>query len=441
MPNSIVRRARYVAIILLLSMFGGGMISAAYAQMSSLNTFSPYTMYGIGDLAVGGSAFNRPMGGVGVAFRTPYRFNYLNPAALSAIPRQSALFNFAGEGKNIYAKSPNTSTSYNTFNIHDLGLAVPLGKGVGLGFSLTPVSSVGYTSRLVERSADITQNVGSTIYNYAGDGGITQVSMNLGVHVAKGLSLGATMHYWFGDIERQYNVVVNDYTSSTIYRNIVSSENKNISKLLFTLGAQYTCRVGKQNALTVGATYQPKVKATVRDSRLTLSHNSVMVDTIYSARSRTKMDIPAKWAAGIAFQGPKLTVAFDYNRQDWAGAFAIPEGQEISLGVYQDFRLGFSYTPDQFDIRNALKRWTYKAGVRYGDSYLTMRGNRLRDAAVSVGVDFALKRGTFSKVGIGLEYGERGSWAKDMVRERYFNFTVALSLFGNDYWFVRPKYN
>ena len=56
-------------------------------------------------------------------------------------------------------------------------------------------------------------------------------------------------------------------------------------------------------------------------------------------------------------------------------------------------------------------------------------------------VDFALKRGTFSKVGIGLEYGERGSWAKDMVRERYFNFTVALSLFGNDYWFVRPKYN
>ena len=132
MPNSIVRRARYVAIILLLSMFGGGMISAVYAQMSSLNTFSPYTMYGIGDLAVGGSAFNRPMGGVGVAFRTPYRFNYLNPAALSAIPRQSALFNFAGEGKNIYAKSPNTSTSYNTFNIHDLGLAVPLGKGVGL---------------------------------------------------------------------------------------------------------------------------------------------------------------------------------------------------------------------------------------------------------------------------------------------------------------------
>ena len=442
MPDSIVRRVRYVTIVLLLSLFGGGIGSVAHAQMSSLNTFSPYTMYGIGDLAVGGSAFNRPMGGVGVALRTPYRFNYLNPAAISAIPRQSALFNFAGEGKNFYAKNATTSTSYNTFDIHDLGLAVPLGKGVGLGFSLTPVSSVGYTSRMVEHSADITQNIGSTVYNYAGDGGITQVSMSLGVNVVKGLSLGATMHYWFGDIERQYNVVMNDYTSSTVYRNIVSTENRNISKLLFTLGAQYTCRIGKQNALILGLTYQPEVTATVRDNRLTLSHNSVMVDTIYSSGTvRTKMDIPAKWAAGISFQTPKLTLAFDYNRQDWAGAFEIPAGQEMSLGVYQDFRLGFSYTPDQFDIRNALKRWTYKAGVRYGESYLTMRGHRLRDAAVSVGVDFALKRGTFSKVGVGIEYGERGSWAKNMVHERYFNFTVALSLFGNDYWFVRPKYN
>ena len=104
----------------------------ARAQMSSLKAYSPYTMYGLGDLAVGGSAQYRPMGGIGVGVRDPYSFNYRNPAAMSAIPRQSAIFNFAGEGQNFYDKNDISTTSYNSFSMHDLGLAVPLGKGVGL---------------------------------------------------------------------------------------------------------------------------------------------------------------------------------------------------------------------------------------------------------------------------------------------------------------------
>lgn len=442
MPKPIFRTLKHTFSALLLSaLLGIAAVPAAYAQMSSLNAFSPYTMYGLGDMAVGGSAFNRSMGGVGVAARSPYNFNYRNPAAMSVIPRQSAIFNFAGEGKNIYAKSDNASTSYNTFNIHDLGLAVPLGKGVGLGFSLTPVSSVGYTSRIVEQNQSITENIGSTIYNYAGDGGITQVAMSLGVNITPRFSLGASMNYWFGDIERQYNAMVTPYLGSTEYRSIISTENQNLSKILFTLGAQYTFRVGKNNALTLGVTYQPKVTASVRQSRLTFSYSNSTADTIYAGNSRWNLDIPGKISAGFYYQSSKLGVAFDYSRQNWKGAFEIPKDQDIRLGAQQDFRVGFSYTPNQFDIRNSLKRWTYKAGLRYSDSYLIKNGDQLHDAAVSLGVDFGLKRGTFSKVGIGVEYGERGSRATGQVRERYFNLFVALSLFGSDYWFVRPKYN
>lgn len=398
-------------------------------------------MYGIGDMAVGGSAFNRAMGGVGIAGRDPAAFNYRNPASMSVIPRQSAIFNFAGEGKNIYAKSAAASTTYNTFNIHDVGLAVPLGKGVGLGFSLTPVSSVGYTSTLVETNRDITENIGSTIYNYAGDGGITQVAMSLGVNITPQLSLGASMDYWFGNIERQYNASVTSYLSSALYRNVISTENQNLSKILFTFGGQYVFKIGKSNALVVGATYQPKTTASVRQKRLSLSYSNSVADTVYSGSSRWNMDIPGKVGAGVSFQTGKLNLAFDYSRQNWEGAFEIPEGQNVALGVQQDYRLGFSYIPNRFDIRNALNRWTYKVGLRYSDNYLIKDGHQLHDAAVSLGVDFGLKKGTFSKVGIGLEYGERGSRAAGQVRERYFNIFAALSLFGKDYWFVRPKYN
>lgn len=443
MPNPILRTLKHTfplrRSILFLALLASG---TASAQTSSLNTFSPYTMYGLGDMAVGGSAFNRPMGGIGVALRTPYQYNYQNPASMSAIPRQTAIFNFAGEGKNIYPKNASSSTTYNTFNLHDLGLAVPLGKGVGLGFSLTPVSSVGYTTRIIENMPSITENIGSTIYNYAGDGGITQVAMSLGVNVAKGFSLGASMNYWFGDIERQYNAMMTDYISGAIYRSVASTEKQNLSKILFTLGGQYTFRTGKNHTLTIGATYQPKVTARMKQENLTLSYSPSAMDTIYSANTRWNMNIPGKVAAGLCFQTGKFVAAFDYSRQNWKGAFEIPQGQNITLGTQQDYRLGFSYTPSQFDIRNALKRWTYKIGVRYSDSYLIKNGNQLHDAAVSLGVDFGLVRRGFSRVGIGIEYGQRGSRAAGQVRERYFNFVVALSLFGdNQYWFVRQKYN
>ena len=230
-----------------------------------------------------------------------------------------------------------------------------------------------------------------------------------------------------------------EYT--TVYRSVVSSENQNLSKILFTFGAQYAFKVGQGNALILGVTYQPKTTASIKQTRLTLSYNTTVSDTVYSGSSRWDMDIPAKLAAGVSFQTNKLTVAFDYSRQNWKGAFEIPKDQDITLGLQQDFRLGASYTPNRYDIRNALNRWTYKAGVRYSTSYLSKAGHQLSDAAVSIGVDFGLKKGTFSKVGIGVEYGERGSRAAGQVRERYFNIVAALSLFGKDYWFVRPKYN
>ncbi len=435
------RCGRLAGVVAALLAVGGGAVENVWGQMSSLNAFSPYTMYGIGDMAVGGSAFNRAMGGVGIAGRDPHAFNYRNPASMSVIPRQSAIFNFAGEGKNIYARDGKTSTSYNTFDIHDLGLAVPLGRGVGLGFSLTPVSSVGYVSQMVEQNPSITENIGSAVYHYAGDGGITQVAMSLGVNVTPQFSLGASLNYWFGDIERQYNATLTSYLEADTYRSVVSTENQNLSKILFTLGAQYVFKVGKSNALCIGATYQPKVTARVKQSRATLSYGNSSVDTVFVGDSRWKMHIPGKVGAGIYFQSTRLGVAFDYTRQDWKGAFEIPTGQDVALGVQQEYRFGVSYIPNRFDIRHALNRWTYKAGLRYGDSYLKKGGHQLHDAAVSLGVDFGLKRGTFSRVGVGVEYGERGSWYKNEARERYFNFFVALSLFGHDYWFHRPKYN
>ena len=54
------------------------------AQEGAHGAYSPYSIYGIGDISVQGTAFNKGMGGVGTATRNKRFINYTNPAAVTA---------------------------------------------------------------------------------------------------------------------------------------------------------------------------------------------------------------------------------------------------------------------------------------------------------------------------------------------------------------------
>lgn len=414
----------------------------ANAQLSGAPTFSPYTMYGLGDMAIGGSSFNRSMGGVGVAFREFSNFNYLNPASLSAMRPRTALFNFGGEGQNIYSRSANTSTSYNSFNIHDLGLAVPLAKGIALGFSMNPISSVGYATQIVDTTKSITDNIGRTVYDYSGDGGITQISASLGVRVFRGLSLGASLHYWFGTLDRRYTAQVSPYFTNDSYRTIMSFNTMRLSKVLYSFGIQYAIPMGKdkENFLSIGATFQPRFRANTINNTEVASTNGSSVDTISMGRTDRMMTIPMKIAAGVFFHSERFGVGFDYTRQDWDGTLSIPTDQRVTLGAQQDFKVGAQFTPSRYDVRSAMKRWTYKVGARYSTGYLLKDGYTMHDMAVTLGADIPLRKFNPSKVGVGVELGTRGTVTQGQIRENYFKVFVALSFFADD-WFVRYKYN
>ena len=78
---------------------------ATYGQNSSLNTFSPYTFYGIGDFATQGPGYIRSMGGAGIGFRNSLKINYMNPASYSILRQKTFLFNVEMEGVNTYSKT------------------------------------------------------------------------------------------------------------------------------------------------------------------------------------------------------------------------------------------------------------------------------------------------------------------------------------------------
>ena len=108
-----------------------------------------------------------------------------------------------------------------------------------------------------------------------------------------------------------------------------------------------------------------------------------------------------------------------------------------------------NYAQIMEDIRNYLKRWSYRVGFRYGTYYQTFEGKTLSQYAVTAGFGMPVRFLGRSSIDFGVEFGQRGNDSPlridnrqiGLVRQRYVKFSLGLTLFGEDSWFVRYKYD
>ena len=155
----------------------------AEAQTSSVNAYSPYSMYGPGELHTPGTVQMRSMGGVGIGLRAAGQVNTLNPAAASMAPRKSFLFDFSLDGTHYRnnqmkydadgAESHKSKTAYYTGNLHNISMAFPIAKRLGAVISVSPYSSVGYKMNVTDENEDTWADIGRVVYGHLGEGDIT----------------------------------------------------------------------------------------------------------------------------------------------------------------------------------------------------------------------------------------------------------------------------
>lgn len=291
---------------------------AVSAQTSSINAFSPYTMYGIGEQNTPGTLQMRSMGGAGVAMRSVSTVNLLNPAAYSAAPQKTFLFNFGLEGQNYYNAQTvggvGKRTAYNTFNFHDIAFQMPVAKRLGLGFSLTPYSSVGYRTKYYHEydpEDPIYANVGNIQYNYQGEGDVTEVKVGLGWEPFKNFSVGIAAQYYWGDIDRTFVMTPTAITGEGTFTSTVGQDNYSISSIKGQVGVQWNAILNAKRILTFGATYDfggdlnPEVtkKLYIGD----LYNTVVKGDTTH-----LKLVLPRQLAVGAYYQTGRWAVGVDY---------------------------------------------------------------------------------------------------------------------------------
>ena len=440
---------------------------AVSAQTSSINAFSPYTMYGIGEQNTPGTLQMRSMGGAGVAMRSVSTVNLLNPAAYSAAPQKTFLFNFGLEGQNYYNAQTvggvGKRTAYNTFNFHDIAFQMPVAKRLGLGFSLTPYSSVGYRTKYYHEydpEDPIYANVGNIQYNYQGEGDVTEVKVGLGWEPFKNFSVGIAAQYYWGDIDRTFVMTPTAITGEGTFTSTVGQDNYSISSIKGQVGVQWNAILNAKRILTFGATYDfggdlnPEVtkKLYIGD----LYNTVVKGDTTH-----LKLVLPRQLAVGAYYQTGRWAVGVDYVFQNWGGRNSGYEmtgtsgsGEnkteyKVAYTNTSTIKMGVEYTPNRYDARHFLKRWSYRAGFRYGAYNQTFNGDKLAQYAVTAGIGIPVRRGAFSAIDIGVEYGRRGYNIADrlgLVRQQYFKFAIGFTLFAGqmetgEYWFMRSKFD
>ena len=445
-----------IAVVMLLPV-----TAMAQTLTSSVNTYSPYSMYGLGELSTQGTAIQRSMGGVGVAMYSSNQVNVLNPAAYGFTPRQSFLFNFGIEGghyRNEQTKygetTSNVKTAYNSANIHDIAFQMPLGKGVGLGFSLTPYSNVGYS--MYRDDMSIAGNMGSVRYEYFGEGDISEVKLGVGWAPVKKFSMGVSMIYYWGNINRSYKTLPsNIITGSGEYSTTTGVDTYDVSRVKAQFGVMWNPILKNTEILTLGATYN--IGGDLNPDVI----KYVYVDNLLSSTVRQESDaalplkLPTQAAVGIFYQNLKFKAGVDYVYQAWGNDnTSIVENEDNGVKVgYTDthtVKFGFQYTPRHSDVRNYLRRMSYRVGARYGDYYQTYGGEKIDQLALTAGLGLPIKLFGNSSVDVGFEWGIRGMGNKTvivdnatagLVKQQYFKLSVGLSLFGDDYWFVKRKYN
>ena len=419
-------------------------------------SYSPYSVYGIGNLSKDGTAYNRSMGGIGVANRNRRFLNTLNPAAVTARDTLSFMADFGlKQGNNIYTQKVDGQKIHsgkNSCNISDFVMSFPIWRSSAFMIGITPFSDLGYSYTSSVKDDNIIGEINNVNYSSYGEGGMYQVFLAAGVTFWKRLSLGAQANYYFGTIDKVTNQV---YTATDI-RYISGGNNITLRGLTGKFGIQYEQPLASNISMTVGATYRMKTNLKGYASSYRYATLSSVVDTLKNTVDTlgysSKVSFGDEIGVGISINGgERWSVEFDYIRQGWqnsnfdsvAGLGIKPLNSKFTASASNSFRAGFEFTPNRNDVRYYFRKCTYRAGLYYEEQYYRLDGNIIADKGLTLGITLPVFK-WYNGITVGLDLGQRGSLrpiadpSKTMIKENYITFNIGFNI--HDIWFRKSFY-
>ena len=410
------------------------------AQNGTYNGYSPYSVYGVGDLHAAGTAFNASMGGVGIATRNKRFVNTMNPASVTARDSLSFMADFGLSGKYSVFTDGDLKGAKTLFNINDFVISFPMWRRTAFMVGIQPFSDTGFSMAYVDKITTGEQSIGYTgnrAYGASGDGGINQFFAGASALLWNRLSIGAQYNLYFGTISKYSQ---SQFTDAS-YRGQTMGDTLQVRAHTAKFGLQYEQPVGASGKFVLGATYRLKARLTGHAieysnvAELDLGSHELAKDNIW---------LGDEIGVGLAYnQGDKWSMEVDYLRGNWTGSnFDAVRGfrnngvHTFSTSTMQSVKAGFEITPNRNDIRYFLRRCTYRLGAYMDQSYYQVDGHNLMSAGITLGMTVPVFQG-YNGITFAIDLGQRG-FGSSFVKENYRGFHVGFNIF--DIWFRKPQY-
>lgn len=438
------RTIRYILVAVAAILFS----LPAMAQDEAYGAYSPYSMYGIGDISKFGTAYNQSMGGIGIATRDKRNINILNPAAVTERDPQSFMLDFSLAQGNRYYAQGDMRSSNNTFNINNVIISFPVWKSLAMYAGVSPYSNLGYKVSTWESDPVITSQTGAILHTVQGYGGLTKAFIGGGFSPFKGFSLGGEMQYIFGNIHKD-----NTFSMSvSSFRSIKSGYTMGLNAFTGKVGFQYAFPVSNKASAVIGATYLFAADLKGDVDRFEVQTISSINDSTPSPRTfsqrlgKKEVRLAGEMGIGAALKGGDKWIAeVNYLRSDWTSTgmdkvagFANVGNAVFSATKAQSIRAGMSYVPNRNDIRYDWKRVTYRAGTYWDQAYCAIDGRSLCAFGLTFGATIPVFQ-LYNGLTLGVDIGQRGFLDGSMLRERYVNFHIGLNV--HDIWFIKQRYD
>ena len=405
---------------------------SGYAQNN--NTSSPFSRFGLGDLAPYSYGRSAAMGGASLGSRHAVQINSANPASYNANDSLSFIFDFGVDGTFSNYKSMSGSRKTNDVNFRYFSLSVPVTKWMGAGLGLQPFSDMGYEVGY----SDSLSNIGKTFNSYFGDGTTSKAYFGVSVRPFKGLSIGANLNYIFGRLTKNTKL---EFADPAVLA-ITKKESTRLRDFTLTYGLQYDMKLEKNRYLTLGLTFEKQSDFTsLYQSTAIVGGTSIYSntkDSAFETEAKDIMKMPSTYGVGLSYsQINKLEINVDYYHAAWSKAVFRGKVDELTSDQTR-ISAGFEYIPDAFSIRSYMKRVKYRAGLHQENSYLTLNNQQIKEIGISVGAGFPFPKSK-STANFALEVGKRGTTKDNLISNNYTKFSLYLNLY--DYWFIKRKFD
>lgn len=420
---------------------------------------SPYSRYGLGDMAPNQNIVNRAMGGIVAGYSDLQSVNFNNPASFGnlsyAAPGylRNSIFEFGSEVDNRVLKSINPAAKFSSTNLIvsyiQLGMPVKLkklnkkGLFLGVSFGLKPVSKINYKIFKLERKT----GVDSIATLYEGSGGVSEANVGAGIRYKK-FNVGFNTGYRFGT--KDYSTRLNFLNDTVTYYNSNSSSKTNFAGIFLNMGLQYEIATKKKGLIRLGAygNLSQNMKGTENLTRETVKYDatsaSYRVDSVFQKSQSGTVVYPASYGAGFTYRDSSnhWMIGVDYEKTYWSKYRFFNQQDQVKDSW--KIRAGTEFSPAGLNnIKNYWSAVKYRAGFYYGSNYISINNNNLPEFGFSFGAGLPLKlRRSFyetqtSFLNTAIEFGSRGN-KKSNVRDNTFRISVGLSI--GDLWFNRSKY-